>query len=492
MPVKIGSARMDERGKATGGTAGDQTGKEVSTQDWYAQSTNTWVLIRPNDPEKAEKIAVCMEKACANSKIGYDQNQRLTLYNAVKPHGFSIDKLDKAVETDCSALVRVCCAFAGISIPDFTTPNQASKMIATGEFTKHTVEKYTKQSAYLRRGDVLVTKNQGHTVVVLSDGSKAYEGAGKPEGVIGENPYPKPTTIKQKGNKGQQVKWLQFELDQSGFDLGDYGVDGDFGKATDKATREFQAIHKLVVDGQVGPKTIKALVDETGLCPHAGEPAPEPTPQPPAPSPSDPMADLRHSRKMPDISYYDGAPNYAKVAAEQAHIWVREGDSLRKRDPEFERNVRECVKYGIRWSTYLFFRAGKEGDAITEIDTFVKRVKATGATPLSYVLDVEVDSITVAAVKAAVKRLRELVGNDVLIGIYVGHHLYTKFKSVINLFDYVWIPRYNSWKTPPAYPYHIWQGGFSEFAGIRGGAKSVDCNRPKTGLTWADVFQKRT
>ena len=36
MAVLIGSARSDERGKATGGKAGDQkNGKEVSTQDWY-------------------------------------------------------------------------------------------------------------------------------------------------------------------------------------------------------------------------------------------------------------------------------------------------------------------------------------------------------------------------------------------------------------------------------------------------------------------------
>ena len=34
MAVKVGSARIDEYGKARGGQAGDQTGKEVSTQNW--------------------------------------------------------------------------------------------------------------------------------------------------------------------------------------------------------------------------------------------------------------------------------------------------------------------------------------------------------------------------------------------------------------------------------------------------------------------------
>ena len=38
MAVKIGSARIDERGKISGGAAGNQTGKELSTQNWYLHS----------------------------------------------------------------------------------------------------------------------------------------------------------------------------------------------------------------------------------------------------------------------------------------------------------------------------------------------------------------------------------------------------------------------------------------------------------------------
>lgn len=34
MAILIGSARMDENGKANSGKAGDQTGIEVSTQNW--------------------------------------------------------------------------------------------------------------------------------------------------------------------------------------------------------------------------------------------------------------------------------------------------------------------------------------------------------------------------------------------------------------------------------------------------------------------------
>jgi hypothetical protein len=56
MAVKIGSARIDENGSAYNGKAGDQTGKEVSTQSWY-ESSKGWVLLRAKSAEAREKIA---------------------------------------------------------------------------------------------------------------------------------------------------------------------------------------------------------------------------------------------------------------------------------------------------------------------------------------------------------------------------------------------------------------------------------------------------
>ena len=77
MSVKIGSARIDENGKARGGKAGDQTGKELSTQSWYKHSKG-WRVFRAKSAEVAEKIAQDMQWACDNKHIGYDQGQRLT------------------------------------------------------------------------------------------------------------------------------------------------------------------------------------------------------------------------------------------------------------------------------------------------------------------------------------------------------------------------------------------------------------------------------
>ena len=72
MDILVGSARIDEKNQAYNGAAGDQTGKEVSTQKWYAHSKG-WVLLRAKSAEARERIAACMQAACDNPHIGYDQ-----------------------------------------------------------------------------------------------------------------------------------------------------------------------------------------------------------------------------------------------------------------------------------------------------------------------------------------------------------------------------------------------------------------------------------
>ena len=70
------------------------------------------------------------------------------------------------------------------------------------------------------------------------------------------NPYSEPTRTLKKGLTGQDVKWLQYELVESGYKL---TIDGDFGTKTHNALIAFQKSAKLVVDGKAGPATRKAL-----------------------------------------------------------------------------------------------------------------------------------------------------------------------------------------------------------------------------------------
>lgn len=173
MAVRIGHASIDERGKAKNGQAGDNNGREVYIKNWYIHPKK-WVLLRCTDPEKRLKIAEAMEKATKNDDIGYDQNQRDTLFNNIKNKGFDPSKTTKKVETDCSALVRVCIAYAyGKDIAgNIRTVFLPSALVNTKCFKKYTSSKYCKSSDYLLRGDILCTPVSGHVIVILDDGAK--------------------------------------------------------------------------------------------------------------------------------------------------------------------------------------------------------------------------------------------------------------------------------------------------------------------------------
>ena len=69
----------------------------------------------------------------------------------------------------------------------------------------------------------------------------------------------------KKGSKGKYVTLLQTKLANKGYDLGSYGVDGDFGKATEAAVKKFQKDNGLTADGIVGAKTWATLEQDTKM-----------------------------------------------------------------------------------------------------------------------------------------------------------------------------------------------------------------------------------
>lgn len=164
--VIIGSARIDENGNAHGGKLGDQTGEEVSTQEYYMHEKG-WNVLRAKEPQVREAIARDMEWACANNNIGYDQSQNQTLYQVAKPLGFNCSLVGTPCETDCARLVRVCVLYAGVQCSDFYTGNELDVLLATDAFKQI----YPSMPDGLMRGDILVTKTKGHTVVVLTNGA---------------------------------------------------------------------------------------------------------------------------------------------------------------------------------------------------------------------------------------------------------------------------------------------------------------------------------
>ncbi len=72
-----------------------------------------------------------------------------------------------------------------------------------------------------------------------------------------KNPYSEPGKTVYLGCKGDDVRWVQWELCEAGFDI---KIDGDFGQLTQTAVKTFQQSSKLTVTGKVTSSTRKAFL----------------------------------------------------------------------------------------------------------------------------------------------------------------------------------------------------------------------------------------
>lgn len=169
MTVKIGHAASDESGKYSNGKAGDQTGKEVCIRTWYNRPWNK--VVRPKNTGVALKIAKTCVDACNNNNIGYDQNQRTTLYTQAIKFDFDLTKITTPCECDCSSLVAVCVNAAGIKVSkDIYTGNMVAALKNTGSFDVLIDKKYLTSASLLKVGDILVYEGH-HTAIVVDIGN---------------------------------------------------------------------------------------------------------------------------------------------------------------------------------------------------------------------------------------------------------------------------------------------------------------------------------
>ena len=262
MAVRIGHASIDENGKITGGVAGDQNEKEICTRNWYTKGWN--VLLRPKSSDLAEKSAKACEAGCANSKIGYDQNQRNTLNTQAKAVGYDLSKITTGCECDCSAFMHVCAIAGGANLSygsnGYTTRTMVAAFVKSGDYEKLTDSKYLTSDKYLRRGDILV-KEGSHTVMVLENGSASSTQVSTPAATTTSKvDYTMEMRNLKKGCTGEDVRALQILLIGRGYSCGNCGADGDFGAATDKAVRAYQKDKGQSVDGIAGKATMSGLL----------------------------------------------------------------------------------------------------------------------------------------------------------------------------------------------------------------------------------------
>lgn len=169
--IKVGSARINEKGTTTGGKAGDQTGKEVAEQPFYWHKKG-WICLRANDKNVAHRMARLMKQACDNNFIGYDQTRRSALRMQVLRNDYiDLTEVRSYTSCDCSELVRVCVMLASGFLQDigdgkkpisFTTETMKDILLKTKAFA----EIPFKSEKELEEGDILVTKTKGHTVIV--------------------------------------------------------------------------------------------------------------------------------------------------------------------------------------------------------------------------------------------------------------------------------------------------------------------------------------
>ena len=80
--------------------------------------------------------------------------------------------------------------------------------------------------------------------------------------------------------EGSDVRALQEALMKLGYELPDYGADGEFGTETKEALMDFQKDEGLEVDGEYGEKSHAALMDALSD-EEAGSGATEPEPEDP-------------------------------------------------------------------------------------------------------------------------------------------------------------------------------------------------------------------
>lgn len=186
--IRVAQAGSDERYQYRFGEAGDQrkgtpdengcfTG-ELNVQPWYNKPWD--YVIRPKDPDVGEIIAQAAHMICLNPKVGYDQNQDETLWEAIDKLGWNLLAIPHLppCETDCCRMYDVTVRLAGITnIPNLKhkyTGNIRYACEASGHFDILSDEKFTQHPDHLRRGDMLL--QEGHHVAIVLDSAEEAVG----------------------------------------------------------------------------------------------------------------------------------------------------------------------------------------------------------------------------------------------------------------------------------------------------------------------------
>lgn len=245
---KISNSGHDERGKYSGGKAGDQTGTEWAIIPWYSRPWN--VVLRYPDRTVGNMIATLAIYAANNNLVGYDQNSRTTYWEHLKASNYDPRQITVACEDDCSAGVAANVKATGYilninalkNVSEDNYTGSLRKALTNAGFKALTNSKYLNGYDYLLPGDILLYEGH-HTATNLGVGKYAEN-----SGVVGNS-----GGLLRIGSTGNEVKTLQNNLNTLGYNCG--AVDGIFGTNTANAVKAFQKNQNIEIDGIVGSET---------------------------------------------------------------------------------------------------------------------------------------------------------------------------------------------------------------------------------------------
>lgn len=187
MAKYIAHSSIDERGRISGGQAGDQTGKEVCIRTWWDFATQ---VLRIEDEKVRVQFGNNMIDCANNNNIGYDQGGRNSLLTQAIKVNFDFSKIAVKCEGDCSSTVTACLlgaiykvlgkeayekAYAVLVVSGncATTSTLSARlrkltMIKVSLYTSTTYTRGTSKAVF---GDIY-NKPSSHVVAYVEDGKK--------------------------------------------------------------------------------------------------------------------------------------------------------------------------------------------------------------------------------------------------------------------------------------------------------------------------------
>lgn len=219
--------------------------------EWYGLNGQPWCMIF---------VQWCFDQAgtplpyrtasCSGLLDWYQRNQPKCIVSQAKPNDIVIYSFGH------TGIVESATANTVTAIEGNTTTSGGSEWNG-GEVARKTRSVSTVQ-AYIRAVEIQDDSDNGGTDMTYEQFCTYMDRWQAENGVIvTRNPYPVPKRTLQYGDIGNDVKWLQWELNDLGYNCGD--IDGDFGGKTEGAVKAFQSDNGLDPDGIVGPLTWNAL-----------------------------------------------------------------------------------------------------------------------------------------------------------------------------------------------------------------------------------------